>query len=146
MFPVFGFVGVLAGVLMVFDPPFYVNRVLPGVRSSWARAVSWIWLAFWSIWTVVTLPVASQWQSISQGIPFTVVEGPVTNFVREPYNGPSHGTFTVAGKQFAFPGTAGKPLLVEGSITNGTYARVTFREQPINRIMLLRLEVASSNQ
>jgi hypothetical protein len=133
------------GILMVFDPQLYVNQVLPGVRSSWARAVSWIWLAIWSIWTVVTLPAASQWQSISQSQPFMVVEGPVTNFVREPYNGPSHGTFTVAGKQFAFPGFGGLPVLADGSIADGVYARVTFREQPINRITLLRLEVAGTS-
>lgn len=52
----------------------------------------------------------------------------------------------VAGKQFAFPGPAGKPMLVEGLITNGTYARVTFREQPIKGPTVLRLEVAGSSQ
>ncbi|MGY4437110.1 hypothetical protein ACVWWO_009587 [Bradyrhizobium sp. F1.13.1] len=145
-FPVLGLACVLIGLLMVLEPQACVSRVLPGVRVSWARAVSWIWLVSWSIWTFATLPAASQWRSISQSQPVLVVEGPVANFVREPYNGPSHGTFTVAGKQFAFPGWAGKPMFVEGSIANGTYTRVTFREQPINRITVLRLEVAGSSQ
>jgi hypothetical protein len=93
-----------------------------------------------------TVPAAMQWQAVSQSEPATVVEGRVTDFVRVPYNGPSHGTFVVAGKQFTFSEFGLKPPLAQGSITDGVYARVTFRERPINRIELLRLEIADPNQ
>lgn len=62
-----------------------------------------------------------------------------------PYNGPSHGSFVVAGKQFTFSELMLKPNLAEGLIKEGVYARVTFRERPINRLEILRLEVADPN-
>jgi hypothetical protein len=77
--------------------------------------------------------------SASQSEPSTVVEGPVTNFERMPYNGPSNESFVVAGRRFAFSEFTLKPL---PAIKDGVYARITFRERPINRIEILRLEIA----
>src|SRR6266566_9286968 len=140
-FPVLGLAYVLIGVLLVLKPQLYLNWVFAGVWGSWGKVLSWTWLVFWSIWTVATFPAASQWRSVSQSAPSTVVEGRVTNFVRMPYNGPSHGSFVVAGKQFTFSEFMLKPIPAEGSIMDGVYARVTFRERPVNRIEILRLEV-----
>lgn len=144
-FPVIGLVHVLVGLLMILKPEIYLNSIFPWARASGAKTLSWIWLVFWSLWTAVTFPAAIGSRSIQQSEPSTVVEGRVSNFVRMPYNGPSHGSFVVAGKQFTFSEFGLKPYPVEGSITDGVYARVTFRERPINRIQILRLEVADPN-
>jgi hypothetical protein len=144
-FPVIGLIAALAGVLMVLKPQIYLDSVFPWARGSGGKILSWTWLVFWSLWTAVTFPAAIGWRSIPQSEPSTVVEGRVTNFVRMPYNGPSHGSFVVAGKQFTFSEFGLKPYPVEGSITDGVYARVTFRERPINRIQILLLEVANPN-
>jgi hypothetical protein len=141
--PVFGLVCVLLGVLMVLKPQLYLSWVFPRFRGSWGKVLSWTWLVFWCIWTAAFFRAASQ--PVSPSEPSTVVEGRVTNFVRMPYNGPSHGSFVVAGKQFAFSEFMLKPVPAEGSIKDGIYARVTFRERPINRIEILRLEVADPN-
>jgi hypothetical protein len=144
-FPVLGLTFAFVGVLLVLKPQLYLNYVFPRVRGSWGKVLSWTWLVFWSLWTAATFPAASRWQSVSQSEPSTVVEGRVTNFVRMPYNGPSHGSFVVAGKQFTFSEFGLKPIPPEGSIKDGVYARVTFRERPVNRIEILRLEVADPN-
>jgi hypothetical protein len=144
-FPVLGLTFVLVGVLMVLKPQVYLNFVFSGAGGSWGKIPSWAWLVFWSLWTAVTFPAAIGWWSIPQSEPSTIVEGRVTNFVRMPYNGPSHGSFVVAGKQFTWSAFGLKPISVEGSIADGVYARVTFRERPINRIEILRLEVADPN-
>ena len=145
LFPVIGLAFVFVGVLLVLKPELYLNWVFQGFPGSWGKPLSWTWLVFWSIWTAATFPAARQWQAVSQNEPSTVVEGRVTNFVRMPYNGPSHGTFVVAGRQFTFSEFGLKPPPAEGSITDGVYARVTFRERPVNRIEILRLEVADPN-
>jgi hypothetical protein len=144
-FPVLGLVNVLLGVLLVLRPQLYLNWIFPGVRGSWGKVLSWTWLVFWSVWTAASFPAASQWQSVSQSEPSTVVEGRVTNFVRMPYNGPSHGSFVVAGKQFAYSEFGMKPPPSDDSIKEGAYVRVTFRERPVNRIEILRLEIADRN-
>jgi len=143
--PLSGLVCVLMGVLMVLKPQLYLSWVFPKVRGSLGKVLSWTWLVFWSVWTAAFFRAASQWPSVSQSEPSTVVEGRVTNFVRMPYNGPSHGSFVVAGRQFTFSEFGLKPPPAEGSITDGVYARVTFRERPVSRIEILRLEVADRN-
>jgi hypothetical protein len=142
-----GLVFVLAGVLMVLKPQVYLSWAFPNVRGSWIRGsrgkvLSWAWLIFWSIWTAAFFLGASQWQSVPQSEPSTVVEGRVTNFVRMPYNGPSNESFVVAGRRFTFSEFMLKAI---PEIKDGVYARVTFRERPINRIQILRLEIADPN-
>jgi hypothetical protein len=142
--PVLGAANVVIGVLLVLKPQLYLNGVLPTVRESWGKPLSWIWLVFWSIWTAVTYSAAMQAQSVPQSESYTVVEGPITNFMRMPYNGPAHGSFVVAGKQFNFSRI--KAIPAEASIADGVYARITFRERPLNRIEIMRLEVADQKQ
>jgi hypothetical protein len=142
-FPVIGLAFVFVGVLLVLKPQIYADFVFPGVRGGWRRLLGWTWLIGASFWTAAVFPTASQRQSVSQSEPSTVVEGPVTNFARMPYNGPSNGSFVVGGKQFAFSEFWAKP--VPASIAEGVYARVTFRERPVNRIEILRVEVADPN-
>lgn len=144
-FRVIGLAGVLIGVLMVLKPHLYLDFVFPRAQGLWRKVCGWLWLAFWSIWTVTTLPAATNWQSIAQNEPFNVVEGRVTNFVRMPYNGPSYGSFVVAGKQFSFSEFSWAPIPVENSLRDGVYARVTFSERPINRVQIMRIEVADPN-
>jgi len=144
-FPALGLTLVLVGVLLVLTPQIYLNSVFPWARGSRGKILSWTWLVFWSLWTAVALPAAIGSRSIPQSEPSTVVEGRVTNFVSMPYNGPSQGGFVVAGKQFTFSEFGLKPHPVEAWIADGVYARVTFRERPINRIEILRLEVAHPN-
>jgi hypothetical protein len=143
-FPVIGVAFVFVGVLLVLKPQLYLNGVFPRVRASWGKPLSWIWLVFWSIWTAASFSAAMQGKSVPQSESYAVVEGWITNFMRMPYNGPSHGSFVVAGKQFTFSRI--EPIPAEASITDGIYARVTFRERPFNRIEILRLQVADPNQ
>ena len=141
-----GLVFVLAGALMVLKPQ-VLSRAFPNVRGSWIRGsrgkvLSWAWLIFWSVWTATFFRGASHWQSFSQSEPSTVVEGRVTNFVRMPHNGPSNESFVVSDRRFTFSEFVLKAI---PEIKDGVYARVTFRERPINRIQILRLEVADTN-
>jgi hypothetical protein len=144
-FPVIGLAGVLMGILMVIKPHLYLDFVFPWARGISRKALGWMWLVFFCIWTITTFPSAINWRTIAQNEPFDVAEGRVTDFVHMPYNGPSHGSFVVSGKQFRFSEFDREPIPVENWLKDGVYARVTFRERPINRIYVLRIEVADPN-
>jgi hypothetical protein len=145
--PVFGLVGVAVGTLFVLKPQLTQYWFLPGVSSRRRALSSWIWLIFAIAWTVQALVATRRDQvpAVSPSHEQHVVAGPITHFVRMPYNGPSHGSFSVAGRSFSYSDAMMNAALANSPLRDGLHARVTYRERVIKGVEILRVEVADPN-
>lgn len=141
-FPASGLLFVAFGALLVFGP----TLMRSGVQGTKRRILSWFFFAFALLWTVVGFAetyreyrVASS--DLSSGH-YSVVEGPVTDFVPKPYATHSKESFTVGGRRFSYSDaivTSGFNSTVyrDGPIREGLYVRVTYSGN-----LILRLEIS----
>lgn len=148
-FPAFGLIFVAIGAMLVFRPAL-MQQILPGGLQGKPRKVfSWIFFSFALLWTTIAfLGTLAEYQGVASDLRegrFSVVEGPVTDFVPMPYGGHALESFKVNGRQFsysdyvvtsAFHNTASHG----GPIREGLYVRISYSGN-----LILRLEVDQEN-
>jgi hypothetical protein len=136
---------VAIGVMMVFWPvPLRLN--LPqNLQERAGRIFSWCFFMF-SLLVAMALPsTLLEYQRATSDLRegrYSVVEGPVTDFVPMPYEGHSQESFTVNGHRFSYSDysmTAGFRNAAShgGPIREGLYVRISYSGN-----LILRLEVA----
>jgi hypothetical protein len=145
-FPAYGLIFVVIGALLVFAPQL-MQRIMPaGLQSRSRRIFSWFFFIFALSWTLVTFfgtygGYSNARNALDSG-KYSVVEGPVTQFVPMPYTGHSEESFVVGGKRFSYSDfivTSGFHNTAShgGPIRAGLYVRVSYVGN-----VILRLEIA----
>jgi hypothetical protein len=124
-----------------------MQRILPaGLQGRSRRVFSWVFFLFAVAWTFFTFAgTYSGYSSATNALDtgkYSVVEGPVTQFVPMPYTGHSEESFVVDGKRFSYSDfivTSGFHNAAShgGPIRAGLYVRVSY----IGNV-ILRLEIA----
>jgi hypothetical protein len=144
--PAFGLMFVVIGVLLVLRPALFQRLTLSGLQVKPKKIFSWSYLIFALFWTVESfLATFRQYQTAVYDLRtgrYSVLEGPVTDFVPMPYTGHSEERFTVNGHRFSYSDyivTLGFNNTAShgGPIREGLYVRVTYDGN-----LILRLEVA----
>jgi hypothetical protein len=145
-FPAFGLIFVAIGALLVFAPGL-MQRLLPrGLQGRARRVFSWIYFLFSLLWTGFAFSnVLLEYETVKSVLNerrYSVVEGPVANFVPMPYTGHGQESFTVNGHRFSYSDyivTSGFNNTAShgGPIREGLYVRITYYGN-----LILRLEVA----
>jgi hypothetical protein len=145
-FAAYGLIFVAAGVLLVWRPAF-VQPLLPaGLRSGERPIFVWLFLLFASLWTAGSFLVTySRHQAAVSDLRagrYSVVEGPVTDFVPMPFTGHALESFTVNGRRFSYSDfvvTSGFHNTAShgGPIREGLYVRISYSGN-----LILRLEAA----
>ena len=145
-FPAFGLFFVCLGALFVFAPA-TMNRLLPrGPKGRFRTIFNWTFFVFAVAWTLVNFVVTyQQYHKVVTALrngQYSVVEGPVTDFVPMPYTGHAMVRFTVGGHRFSYSDyvvTSGYNNTAShgGPIREGLYVRVSYIGN-----LILRLEVA----
>jgi hypothetical protein len=141
--PILIFVAI--GAMLVFWPvPLRLN--LPqNLRERAGKIFSWCFFIF-SLLVAMALPgTLLEYQRATSDLRegrYSVVEGPVTDFVPMPYEGHAQESFTVNGHRFSYSDyimTAGfrKTASHGGPIREGLYVRISYSGN-----LILRLEVA----
>jgi hypothetical protein len=140
--PVLIFVAI--GAMLVFRPAF-MQLTLPRGLHGRARVIfSWIFFKFSLLLAAVGLPgtLREYHRATSDFLEgrYSIVEGPVTDFVPMPYQGHALESFTVSGHRFSHSDvvTAGFRNTASngGPIREGLYVRITYTGN-----LILRLEV-----
>lgn len=145
-FPAFGLIFVAVGALFVFAPTL-TDQFLPYGPKGKARIFfNRFYLTFALIWTSTSFGCTYLDYTLARlslkNEKYSVVEGPVTNFVPMPYSGHANENFTVNGQHFSYSDyivTSGFNNTTShgGPIREGLYVRVTYSGNTI-----LRLEIA----
>jgi hypothetical protein len=145
-FPAFGLIFVALGALLILMPEL-MQRLLPRGLQGRARYVfSWVYFLFALLWTGFafskTLQEYETIKSVLNDGRYSVVEGPVTNFVPMPDSGHGLESFTIDRRRFSYSDyivTFGfnKTASHGGPIREGLYVRITYYGD-----LILRLEVA----
>lgn len=148
-FPALGLIPMAAGALIVFKPTL-VQKVMPsGLQGSARVTCGWLILIFASLWAAINFAKTyAQYATVEgslEGGKYSVVEGPITNFIPMPYRGHSEESFTVKGQCFSYSDyvvTLGfhNSASHGGPLREGLYARVTYIGNTI-----LRLEIEQSS-
>jgi hypothetical protein len=136
---------VAIGAMLVFRPAF-MRLILPRGLQGRARAIfSWVFFIFALLLAAVGLPGTLQeyhraTSDLLEGR-YSIVEGPVMDFVPMPYEGHALESFTVRGHRFSYSDyvvTAGFRNTAShgGPIREGLYVRITYAGN-----LILRLEV-----
>jgi hypothetical protein len=136
---------VAIGAMLVFRPALMQLIFPQGLQGRARRIFSWIFFIFSLLFATVLLPgTLLEYQRATSDLRegrYSVVEGPVTDFVPMPYEGHALESFTVNGRRFsysdysmtaAFRNTASHG----GPIREGLNVRVTYSGN-----LILRLEV-----
>jgi hypothetical protein len=145
-FPAFGLIFVAVGALLVFRPAL-MQRLMPSGPQGAARVIfSGFFFIFALLWTAVSfLATFLQYQTVASDLSagrYSVVEGPVANFVPMPYDGHPQESFTVKGHRFSYSDailTSGFNNTAShgGPIRAGLYVRISYSGN-----LILRLEIA----
>jgi len=145
-FPAFGLIFVCVGALLVFRPALMLKIMPSGLQGRARTVFSWFFLIFAVLWTAVSFAATYvQYQTVTTALQngrYSVVEGPVTDFVPMPYTGHSEESFVVGNRIFSYSDyivTSGFHNTAShgGPIKAGLYVRVTYLGN-----LILRLEVA----
>ena len=137
---------VAVGVLLVLAPDM-MQRLLPrGLQGTARRVFSWFFLCAALFGAFITFRGTTQPYEAtavaSRDHRYTVVQGPVTDFVPMPYTGHAHESFLVGGRKFSYSdyiltGCFNTTASHGGPIRPGLVVRVSYSGNCI-----LRLEVA----
>jgi hypothetical protein len=145
-FPAFGLIFVAVGALLVFRPALMQRLAPSGLQGTARKIFSWFFFVFALLWTAGTfLGTFLQYRAVISDLGtgrYSVVEGPVTNFVPMPHTGHSEESFMVKGHRFSYSDYVVTPGFHNtashgGPIREGLYVRITYSGNQI-----LRLEVA----
>jgi hypothetical protein len=145
-FAAVGLLFVCFGALLVFAPA-TANRLMPaGLQGRSRTLFGWTFLLFAVAWTLLNFEDTYQkYRDATTALrnrQYSVVEGPVTDFVPMPFTGHAMERFTVGGRRFSYSDyvlTIGFHHTAShgGPIREGRYVRVSYVGN-----LILRLEVA----
>jgi hypothetical protein len=137
---------VALGAMLVFRPAL-MQLVLPqGLQGRARRIFSWCYFIFSLLMAAALLPgTLAEYQRATSDLRegrYSVVEGPVSDFMPMPYEGHAQESFTVNGHRFSYSDyimTAGFRNTAShgGPIREGLYVRISYSGN-----LILRLEVA----
>ncbi len=145
-FPAIGLFFVCLGALLVFKPVLMLKLLPHGLQGRARTAFSWFCFLFSIFWTVTALSITyvkyrTAVDALESG-QYSVVEGPVTDFVPMPREGHALESFSVGGTRFSYSDFTVTPGFHNsashgGPIREGLYIRIAHVGN-----LILRLEVA----
>jgi hypothetical protein len=134
---------VCVGLLLVLAPDL-MQRLLPrGLQGTARRIFSWFFLCAALLGAFITFRGTTQpyeaAAAASRDHRYSVVEGPVTDFVPMPYSGHAHESFVVVGKKFSYSdyiltGCFNNAASHGGPIRSGIFVRVSYTGNCIVRL------------
>jgi hypothetical protein len=134
---------VCVGLLLVLAPDL-MQRLLPyGLQGRARRIFSWFFLCFALVGAFVTFRSTTQpYDAAAAALRdhrYSVVEGPVTDFVPMPYSGHAQESFAVGGRKFSYSdyiltGCFNNAASHGGPIRPGVVVRISYTGNCIVRV------------
>jgi len=141
----FGLIFVAMGTMLVFRPALMQGLMKGGLQGKVPQVFSWCFLIFSLLWTTIVFTATfSEYLSVTSDLRegrYSIVEGPVEDFVPMPFAGHPMESFTVGGHRFSYSdylGTSGFHNTAShgGPIRQGLYVRISYSGN-----LILRLEI-----